>query len=421
MQKQQNKKLVPKLRFKEFEGEWRSLYFKEIFKFVRSNSFSRNDMSAENGTILNIHYGDIHTKYKTNFDLTNEVVPSINPNIHLNLVDSDYLKEGDLVIADASEDYKDIGKTIEIINLDNKNVVSGLHTIAARPINISQGFYGNLFKTYGIRKQLMRIANGISVLGISKSNLEGIEVIIPTYEEQHKIASFLTAVDKRIEQLTKKKKLLEEYKKGVMQKIFNQEIRFKDENGNDFPDWEEKRLGELTSKVSKKNSNSKKLPIYSINNVSGFLPQGEQFEGIDSGSRNYDISMYKIVNKEMFAYNPARINVGSLGYSGELDNIIVSSLYVIFTTDKSFDDHYALQLFKTEKFNNLVNRYAEGGVRQYLFYGNFASIKIPLPSVYEQKEIRSFLSQIDNAYQRTKEVLDLNATYKQALLQQMFI
>lgn len=416
MQKQQNKKLVPKLRFKEFEGEWRSLYFKEMFKFVRSNSFSRNDMSAENGTILNIHYGDIHTKYKTNFDLTNEIVPSINPNIHLNLVDSDYLKEGDLVIADASEDYKDIGKTIEIINLDNKNVVSGLHTIAARPVNISQGFYGNLFKTYTVRRQLMRIANGISVLGISKSNLEGIELITPIKEEQQKIASFLTAVDKRIEQLTRKKKLLEEYKKGVMQKIFNQEIRFKDENGNDFPEWEEKRLGEISKTFSGWTPTSTNREYY-VGKIP-FIRSAEinsNITELNISEKGLNTSSAKLVSKGDILYALYGATSGEVAIS-QMNGAINQAILCI----RSEIDHYYLYTYLQLNKKNIVTKYIQGG------QGNLSAeiikkLVIPVPSVSEQSVISSLFSKLDQISLEVDMVLAQTKTFKRALLQQMFI
>ena len=94
--------------------------------------------------------------------------------------------------------------------------------------------------------------------------------------------------------------------------------------------WEEKKLGDITHKIIQKNREGKIYPIYSINNKIGFVPQSEQFEGLDSNKRDYDITLYNIINKNTFAYNPSRINVGSIGYSGELDNVIISSLYCNF-------------------------------------------------------------------------------------------
>lgn len=189
--------------------------------------------------------------------------------------------------------------------------------------------------------------------------------------------------------------LLLQYKKGVIQKIFSQAVRFKQENGMDFPMWEKKKLGELTYKTGKKNKDNIKYPIYSINNKEGFLPQSDQFDGMDSNSRGYDISLYKIIEKNTFAYNPARINVGSIGHSGELENVIISSLYVCFKTTDELEDSFLLQFLKTNEFNKSVLKNVEGGVRDYLFYENFSNIKIQLPSNKEQIRIANFLSAID--------------------------
>jgi type I restriction enzyme M protein len=189
--------------------------------------------------------------------------------------------------------------------------------------------------------------------------------------------------------------LLQQYKKGVMQQLFSQEIRFKDDTGNDLPKWENLKLGQLTYKVDKKNKENIKYPIYSINNKEGFLPQSEQFEGMDSNERGYDISLYKIIETNTFAYNPARINVGSIGFSGGLSKIIISSLYVCFKTNDLLEDCYLLHYLNTKDFNKSVNAVQEGGVRLYLFYDNFSKITIPLPSNKEQIKIANFLSAID--------------------------
>jgi len=244
----------------------------------------------------------------------------------------------------------------------------------------------------------------------------------PTITEQQKIASFLSAVDEKIQQLTKKKALLEQYKKGAMQQIFSGQLRFKDENGKDYPNWEEnKRLGDLTYKVGKKNKENIQYPIYSINNQEGFRPQSEQFDGLDSNERGYDISLYKIVNSETFAYNPARINVGSIGYSYNLNEVIVSSLYVCFKTKDELEDLFLLAYLGTYNFHKDILRYEEGGVRQYLFYENFSHIKIPIPSNEEQKKIASYLSSIDTKIDAVNNQITQTQTFKKGLLQQMFV
>jgi len=415
---------IPQLRFSEFSGEWEEKPYGENYRFLITNSFSRDKLNYDFGEVKNIHYGDIHTKFKTLFDMSIETVPFINDDVDISRIDNDnYCQVGDLVVADASEDYGDIGKTIEIVNLDLKKTLAGLHTFLVRPMgnSISIGFMGNLLKSWKVRKQVMTVAQGSKVLGLSKTNLSKIKISLPTKPEQQKIAAFLTEVDNKIEQLSKKQELLGEYKKGAMQQIFSQATRFKADDGSNFPDWEEVKLGNLTHKVGKKNKENIKYPIYSINNQEGFRPQSEQFDGLDSNDRGYDISLYKIVNEKTFAYNPARINVGSIGYSYNLNKVIVSSLYVCFKTNDELEDLYLLAYLDTDKFNKDILRYEEGGVRQYLFYENFSQISIPLPGNDEQAKISNFLSSIDNKIEQVDKQLDESKQFKKALLQQMFV
>ena len=268
--------------------------------------------------------------------------------------------------------------------------------------------------------EVIERCTGTSYPAINSKDLAKINIRYPSLPEQQKIASFFTAIDQKISQLKRKKNLLEQYKKGVMQKIFSQEIRFKDDNGQEFPNWEKKKLGELTYKTGKKNNDSTPFPIYSINNREGFLPQGDQFEGVDSNSRGYDISLYKIIEEKTFAYNPARINVGSIGFSGDLKNIIISSLYVCFKTKQGLEDAYLLHYLKTFQFNKSVLQNVEGGVRDYLFYENFSNIKINLPTNKEQLKIVSFLSAIDDKINHTQKQIEKAEVWKKGVMQQMF-
>src|SRR5690554_478678 len=127
---------VPKFRFPEFEndGEWAEKKLGEVFEFKNTNSLSRANLNDKEGEVKNIHYGDIHSKFATLLDISKEVVPFINIGALKNEIKADsFCKEGDLILADASEDLKDIGKSIEIVELKNEKLVSGLHTLLARP------------------------------------------------------------------------------------------------------------------------------------------------------------------------------------------------------------------------------------------------------------------------------------------------
>lgn len=213
------------LRFKADDGsefgEWEEVRFSDIFNFHQTNSYSRA-LLAEHGEIMNIHYGDIHTKFSMLFDVTKEPVPFLNDEVDTSKITNEqFLKVGDLVIADASEDYKDIGKAIEVISLNNQKVVAGLHTYIARPVKpFALGFCGYMMQTFPVREQIKKLATGISVLGISKTNLGKLELKVPFLEEQTKIANFLSAIDQKIEVVAQQIEQAKTWKKGLLQQMF---------------------------------------------------------------------------------------------------------------------------------------------------------------------------------------------------------
>ncbi|WP_296891129.1 restriction endonuclease subunit S [uncultured Methanobrevibacter sp.] len=217
------------LRFTSYSNEWESHKLGDILTFYSTNSFSREKLNYESGNVKNIHYGDIHTKFPTILSISgNKDVPFINNDIDLSKYkDDQYLQEGDLIIADASEDYSDIGKAIEVKDINDEKVLAGLHTILARDEkNITiNGFKGYLFLTEDLKTNIKRIANGISVLGISKNNLSKLTVNIPNKNEQQKIVDFISSIDKKIELLEDKHTYYQDFKKYLMQQIFAQKLR----------------------------------------------------------------------------------------------------------------------------------------------------------------------------------------------------
>ena len=383
--------IIPLLRFKEFFGNWNGEFLGNTCVVKTGGKDTQN--RVDNGTYP--------------FFVRSNTVERINS----------YSFNGEAILT--SGDGVGVGKNFHYINgkFDFHQRVYALHSFKEE---FSGKFIYQLFveKFY---KRVIRLSAKNSVDSVRMNMITEMKMYLPSLPEQQKIAAFLTAVDKKIQQLTRKKQLLENYKKGVMQKIFSQEIRFRQDDGSGYPGWEEKRLGGLTFKVGKKNKNNIQHPIYSINNKEGFLPQNEQFEGLDSNDRGYDISMYKIIHPKTFAYNPARINVGSIGYSYDLNEVIISSLYVCFKTKDELEDRYLLAYLDTYNFNKDILRFQEGGVRQYLFYENFSFIKIPLPSNAEQNKTADFLTQIDNKIESVNKQIEQTQKFKKGLLQQMFV
>ena len=166
-------------------------------------------------------------------------------------------------------------------------------------------------------------------------------------------------------------------------------LRFPEFSG----EWERCSLGDITTNFSRRNKEEVRYPMFSVTNNRGFVPQSEQFE--DREMVGEDIKAYKIIHKNDFAYNPARINVGSIAKYNGGEPCMISSLYVCFTADKRLDNEWLMQLLKTPKMNFYYNINGEGGVRVYLFYPNFARIKTSFPSLQEQQKISSFLALLD--------------------------
>ncbi len=218
--------LVPKLRFPEFRGDpnWSAPRLADLYSFKRTNTLSREKLNYETGTIRNIHYGDIHTKFNPLFRVDNEQVPYVNPDASANGLDEDaFCKEGDIVLADASEDLDDVGKAIEVVSLDGEQVVAGTHTILATrrgrvPV---VGFAGQLFQSAAVRAGIKKEAQGAKVYGISAKRISTIPIPVPpTEDEQARIADCLGSLDDLIAAAVRRLEALRQHKKGLMQQLF---------------------------------------------------------------------------------------------------------------------------------------------------------------------------------------------------------
>ena len=158
--------------------------------------------------------------------------------------------------------------------------------------------------------------------------------------------------------------------------------------------WEQRKFADFVTASGIRNSENLELPSYSVTNDRGFVPQDEQFEN-GGTMREADKTSYWIVEPKSFAYNPARINVGSIGYQSTSGNIIVSSLYEVFLTDETCDDHFLWHWFKTRLFTQQIEMLQEGGVRLYFFFDKLLKSGISMPSVDEQRLIGDQFDRLD--------------------------
>ena len=257
---------------------------------------------------------------------------------------------------------------------------------------------------------------------LSFLHLQKMKIRVPKYEEQKRIASYIETLDHLITLHQRKFEKLTNVKKSMLEKMFPRngscypEIRFKG-----FTDpWEQRKFSEITFLSGEKNRENLPLESYSITNESGFVPQDEKFEN-GGTMREADKRMYYIVSPNSFAYNPARINVGSIGYQNTEKNVIVSSLYEIFKTSDDVDDRLLWHWFKSPDFQKLIWQLQEGGVRLYFYYDKLCMGEVSLPSLEEQRKIGKFFDTLDNLITLHQRELEKLQSIKKALLEKMFV
>lgn len=212
---------VPEIRFEGFTDEWIIYKMSEVFNFnISTNSLSRIQLDEKNGQILNVHYGDILVKYSTVLDLEkNKVIPYIKDG-KLRDYKNQFLKDGDIVFADAAEDLI-VGKAVEIYNVKNNYIVSGLHTIVARPIfYFEKYFLGYYLNSFSYRKQLIAMSQGTKVLSLSKTNFKNTIIKYPDILEQQKIGAYFENLDHLISQSQTQINKYKNIKQALLQKMF---------------------------------------------------------------------------------------------------------------------------------------------------------------------------------------------------------
>ena len=408
---------VPKLRFKGYNDEWIEKTFDEIFQIIGNNTLSRDCLNYECMGTKNIHYGDILVKYNTCIDEDYCEMPIINSEISLDKIPKEnYLKQGDIVIADTAEDYT-VGKTCEVINIHSK-ILSGLHTIPSRPkFHFAKGFLGYYFNSNKYHDRLIPIITGIKVSSINKREIKKTIVKFPTLPEQEKIASFLTLIDKKIEKQKELVELLKKYKRGLLSAIFSQKMRFKDDNGNDYPAWEEKRLGDICKTFSGGTPSVTNSEYY--NGEIPFIKSGEihsdrtemfiTVEGLENSSA-------KLVNKGDLLYALYGATSGEVDIS-KIDGAINQAILCV--KSDTLNLNYLKELLSYNK-NRILCKYLQGG-QGNLSADIFKALKFYFPIKEEQNKISDLLISYDKTIKIEEHLLNYYVSYKQGLLQQLFI
>ena len=257
----------------------------------------------------------------------------------------------------------------------------------------------------------------------NSSDVESISVSLPsTMDEQRQIGQYLCNLNTLITLHQRKYDKLVVFKKSMLEKMFPKdgesvpEIRFAG-----FTDpWEQRKFSDFVEASGIRNKDNLQLESYSVSNDRGFVPQDEQFEN-GGTMRDADKTAYWIVEPGSFAYNPARINVGSIGYQSTRKNVIVSSLYEVFKTDHSCDDRFLWHWFKSSLFTKQIEMLQEGGVRLYFFFDKLQKSEIWMPNVDEQRIIGQQFDQLDSLITLHQRKLELLQNIKKSLLDKMFV
>lgn len=408
-------KNIPELRFPGFTGEWEEKKLGEILEF--KNGLNKGKEYFGYGTPI-VNYMDVNrNKLLERKDIEGLV------NVNKSELDRFKVIKGDVFFTRTSETIEEIGLASVIIEDIDNCVYSGF-VLRGRNItnNMDNKFSGYFYNTERIRKEIMRKSSKTTRALTNGAVLSEVKAIIPTKKEQEKIGSFFFSLDKKLEFQKAKIEELRAYKKGMMQRIFSQEIRFKDENGQDYHDWEEKKLGEVFEESTLKLKDIKERKRYAeLLSVTLYEGIKKQTELGDSDTSSIDKSNYKIVNKNDIVYNSMRMWQGASGIS-HYDGI-VSSAYVVLRPKKIIRSDFMARYFKDLKSIHKFYERSQGMTSDTLTlrYNLFKDILLTIPSLPEQEKIAYFLSALDRRIELEEERLEAYEEFKKGLMQRMFV
>jgi type I restriction enzyme, S subunit len=389
-------KTVPELRFPEFDEKWKESPMNELLTF--KNGY--NAAKEQYGT--GVKFINVLDIIQNDFITHDRIIGSVE--IPAKDFGKNEVKHGDILFQRSSETREEVGQTNVYLDRD-KSATFGGFVIRGRPLKtFDPVFFNSMLKTAKARKDITSRSGGSTRYNIGQESLEDVLVsIAPTLPEQRKIADFLTAVDGRIGQLSQKKALLEDYKKGVMQQLFTQALRFKDDHGNDFPEWEEKNFTDVLGTTSPRGFQIQSSEI---------LPEG-RFKVVDQG-------------KALIA-----------GYCDDSEKVMRTCPVIVYgdhtTIIKYVDFEFVVGadgtqiLVSKDQRNDLKYLYynlAQNNVTQEGYKRHFSILKgilMQIPSPAEQTKIANFLTALDRKIEIVAQQIRHIQAFKKGLLQQMFV
>ena len=376
---------IPKLRFKEFSGEWIFTKLDNVVTLVSGQHLSPEEYQEQPNDL---------PYFSGPSDFTND----LDNVLKWSLKESKVAHSDDVLIT-----VKGSGVG-ELFYLHLDNVAIGRQIMAIRAKKASSIILYQLLQSR--KHNFQALASGNMIPGLSRPDILNQKFYLPSKQEQERIASFLTSVDTKIEQLTKKEELLQQYKKGVMQKIFNQEIRFKKDDGSKFEEWEEKNLSSLCT--IKKGSQLNK----------DTLTETGDYPAVNGG-----------INPSGYTtqYNTEEntITISEGGNSCGYVNFITTKFwsgghnYSLQDLKKNVENIYLFQYLKHNE-NSIMSLRVGSGLPN-IQKGDINNFSVLVPEIQEQNKIANFLSSIDTKIEQAQKQLKQIKEFKKALLQQMFV
>ncbi|MDK4373599.1 restriction endonuclease subunit S [Enterococcus faecium] len=408
----------PEIRFPGFTDDWEQRKFGVTNSYFTDGNYGESYPSADELSDKLNGVPFLRGSNLKNGRLVEEDANYITPEKHAELT-SGHLELDDIVVAVRGS----LG-ALGYAGQENVgwNINSQLAIIRTDKSELKGQFLIQYLLSSKGQKELLSRNTGTALKQLPIKQLKDVPVPIPGIDEQDRIGSFFVNLDTTIALHQRKLDLLKETKKGFLQKMFPKngakvpEIRFP----GFTEDWEQRKFKEFSKKTGKKNTKDLDFPAYSVSNKAGLISQTEQFDG--SRLDDLEKTNYKFVEPNEFAYNPARVNVGSIAFNNLGMTVIVSSLYVVVKMSEDLDNEFILQFIKSPTFIKEVKRNTEGSVREYLFYENFANIKFPFTrNKEEQQKIGNFFKQLDDTITLHQRKLDLLKETKKGFLQKMFV
>lgn len=410
------KALLPQLRFPEFQEEIKEKKFgKVVQSSIYGPRFNANDYS-DIGNVKTIRGTDLGSDGEIKYD---QVPLAL---LDEKMINTHKLLEGDIVMITTAE----CGAT-GVFRKQDVDFLSSAYGVRLRLNELGYPYYFKFFfQTHQAKKEINSYIRKSTIANLPGSDILRIKINLPILPEQQKIASFLSAVDEKIQQLSRKKVLLEQYKKGVMQQLFSGKLRFKDESGKDYADWERGSF----SKFIKLYRGSSPRPIIKYTTTSedgvNWIKIGDT-----KHSKNYRISSVSEKITKEGALKSRSVERGEIilansmsfgkSYLLEIEGCIYDGWFVLRKYEKSYNKEFLLQLLNSEFLQRQYFRLSTGGVVQNISSDIVYSTLLFRPVIEEQQKIANFLSNIDIKIENTNQEINQMQNFKKGLLQQMFV